>query len=224
VDRIVPDVPTACTELETRREPGLVERRAADRAAGEKPLGHRHAAEVHAFERFRRRALAEDQFRAAAADVHDQPQAVVRGQAVGHALVDQARLFPSGDDLDRMAERRLGLGHEPGVLAGAPDRARSRRPDAGRVHLPESFAETREAVDRADACVGGEVAALRQAFGEAYGLANAVDDDELAMPQLADDHVKAVGTEIDGRDDLGRDVRPRRTVHSRRWSSRSDCE
>jgi hypothetical protein len=61
-------------------------------------------------------------------------------------------------------------------------------------------------------CPLHEVTAGRQPLREPDGLSNAIDDDELAMAQLADDHVKTVGSEVNGSDDLRRGAR-----RSLRW-------
>jgi len=49
---------------------------------------------------------------------------------------------------------------------------------------------------------------VRQPFGEPYCFAQPVEHDHLAMSKFADNHVKTVGTEVDGRQDLGGRLRP----------------
>ena len=47
-----------------------------------------------------------------------------------------------------------------------------------------------------------EPAVLAEAGAEAHHLAQPVDDDELAVRVAGDDHVEAVGAEVDGREDV----------------------
>jgi hypothetical protein len=102
-----------------------------------------------------------------------------------------------------MAERYLGLGHKGAVLASTPNRTGTRGPHLAGVNIAKALAESRQAIERAFARRGGNVAAARKALGQAHRFANSIENSELAMAQLANDHVKAVGTEIDRRDDLG---------------------
>ena len=49
-------------------------------------------------------------------------------------------------------------------------------------------------------------AAVAQAGGEAHHLAQPVQDDELAVRVTRDDHVKTVGAQVDGGEDVGNDT------------------
>jgi hypothetical protein len=70
------------------------------------------------------------------------------------------------------------------------------------MHVTQAFAETGQTVDRAFACIIEQIALRRKTLGQSYCFANAIEDGELAMAQLADNHVKTVGAEIDGSDDF----------------------
>ncbi len=77
-------------------------------AVAEITLGEADAAHLQAFAQQRLETLADDELGAAAADVGNQALARGVGQGVGHAQVDQARLFTAGNDLDRVPEDGLG--------------------------------------------------------------------------------------------------------------------
>src|SRR5690606_24168464 len=72
------------------------------------------------------------------------------------------------------------------------------------MHVPQALAEARQARERAPLRGRGKLTARLQPFGQAHGFLEAVDDRELPVAQLADDHVEAVRAEIDGGDDGAR--------------------
>ena len=45
-------------------------------------------------------------------------------------------------------------------------------------------------------------------FGQPDGFAQTIENGNLPMPQLADDHVKTVGAEVNGRDYFSGYLRP----------------
>jgi hypothetical protein len=106
-----------------------------------------------------------------------------------------------------MPERRLRGGKEPGILASSAQRAGTGGANAARMHVPQALAEAGQAIQGPIPGGGRQVTAGQQAFGQADGLAQTVEYGELAMAQLADDHVKTVGTEVYGGDDLGLCIR-----------------
>ena len=103
-----------------------------------------------------------------------------------------------------MTECGLGFGHEARILASAADRARARGADVVGVDVAKALPEACEAVHGPVPGRVRKVALLRQALGEAHGLPDTIDDGELAVPELADDHVKGVRAEVDGCDDRRR--------------------
>jgi hypothetical protein len=70
------------------------------------------------------------------------------------------------------------------------------------MHVTQSLAKSGQAIDSSGTRIGRQISRRRQTFREAHGLPNSVDDRELPVPQLTDDHVKTVGTEVNGSDDL----------------------
>ena len=71
------------------------------------------------------------------------------------------------------------------------------------VHVAQALAKLRQAGRARDPRILGDIALSDKALGKAHGFADAIEDRELPVAQLADDHVKTVGAEVDGRDDLG---------------------
>ena len=119
---------------------------------------------------------------------------------MGHAIVNKARLLEAGDDFNGMTERGLGFRHECRVFPRPANRAGTGRADSVGVHITQAFAESRQTIERPRAGVGGNIAACRQSFRESHGFSNSIEDSKLPVAQLADNHVKAVGAEIDRSD------------------------
>ena len=193
-------------ELASRREHRALHRLLAQLAAAEIRERPVHAAHVQAVRLERLETLAEHDLRRAAADVDDEPARRVVREVVRDAEVDEARFFGAGDDLDRVSERFRGAIEERARVARLPQRARADRAHAADRHRAEALAETREARERFLLHGLGQVLLRVEARGEAHALAQAVDDRELVAFEPRDDHVEAVGAEIDGRDhvDVGR--------------------
>ena len=133
-----------------------------------------------------------------------------------------------------MAERGARALQEPALAPGAAQGIGADDTHAVGAHgaqpLPESF-ETAQCAVR-----GGVIqpAAVAQARGQAHHFAQSIEDDELAVRITRDDHVKAIGAQIDGGEHVGNDtpaahlhiniLRRRMKTRSRRLSSRSGCE
>ena len=143
------------------------------------------------------------QLGAAAADVDHQALAGLARHGVRDAGVDQARLLDAGDDLDRVAER-LARALEEGLLAvRLAQRVGADHAHAVGVHVAQALAEALEAGERARGHVLVEAAVLVHAGGQAHHLAQAVDDDQLAVRVARDHHVEAVGAQVDRGEDVG---------------------
>ena len=81
---------------------------AGDAATGEKSPGGIHTAHLDAFGLHWLHALANHEFGAAAADIHQQTPRVGRGQGICRTKPDQSRFLAPGHHLDRMAQRIFG--------------------------------------------------------------------------------------------------------------------
>ena len=186
-------------QLGARGEHRLLHALLADLPLREEALGERDAAHVQAVRLEGLEPLAEDQLRAAAADVHDEPRLEVVGLAVRDAQVDQARLLPTGDDLDRVRRARAAppRGRPPPSAPGAgcscPRRARGRS-GMCRMRCPNrssaSSARSRASSDSAPLLV--------ESPGQLDGLPEAVDDHRLPVHDPGDQHVEAVRAQVHG--------------------------
>jgi hypothetical protein len=117
--------------------------------------------------------------------------------------IDKPRFLHAGDDLDFMAEDLLCRDQK---LVGVPGLAQgvgTDDPHLTGIHIANSFAESTQAIQRAVDQISLQAAAAIETRGQANHLSEAIDDDELAVPETADNHVKAIRAEIDGCDDFG---------------------
>src|SRR5207244_3989029 len=73
---------------------------------------HRDATDVKALEIQRNEPLSDDELRASAADVDDEPPLVLGSEAVRDAGVDETSLLDAADDLDRVSQRLLRVFEE----------------------------------------------------------------------------------------------------------------
>ena len=180
-------------ELEPRAEPRALEALGGDLAVAEKSLAQGHAAHLQALELERRESLADDHLGAAAADVDHQPPPRLVRHGVRDARVDQARLFHAADDLDRVAEG-LARALEKCLLAVRhAQRVGTDDAHAVGVHVAQPLAEALQTGERACRDVLVDAAVLRDAGGEAHHLAQAIDDNHLAVRVARHDHVETVG-------------------------------
>ena len=180
------------------------------------------AADLQALALDRLEAAADDEFGGAAADVDHEPQLLgLRRLRMGDAEVDQARFLAAGHHFDR---------HGPARFPPAPGRpaartaartvlvatARTRCGGMSRMRWPKrarhSSARWRTA--------GVSPPLPSQAFGQAHGLAQAVDDAQLAERVARDHHVEAVGAQVD----RGQQVAVLRSAAGRiGWTSGKAC-
>ena len=105
-----------------------------------------------------------------------------------------------------MAERGARALQEPALALRAPQRIRADHAHAVGMHGAQPLSEALEAAQGAVGSRLVEAAAVAQAGGQAHHLAQPVQYDELAVRVARDDHVKAVGAEIDGGEDVGNDT------------------
>ena len=190
-------------QLESHREPRAIETLFGQLAVLEMLDAQADAADREALEIFRLIPFADDELRAAAADVDDEVRPLSRVRVVRNSEVDQPRFLDTRDDLDRMAERLLGGGKERVGVAGAPQRVRAHDTHLMGLHVAEPLAEAPQARERPLLARAVEIAVLVEPGGEPHHLSQPVDDGRLAVLRPRDDHVKAVRAQIDGRHDLG---------------------
>ncbi len=98
-----------------------------------------------------------------------------------------------------MAERLARPLEERLLLVRQPQRVGADHAHAVGVHVTQALAEALQAGERAGGHVLVDAAVLGDACGQAHHLAQAVDDDQLAVRVARDHHVEAVGAQVDRR-------------------------
>ena len=121
---------------------------AADLAGGNRS-GVGDAAHLQALQPLRFKALADDEFGAAAADIDHQPRFDVIGEGVGHAQVDQARFLPAVDHIHPGTEDTAGRHGEFAAVVGDPGRGCPTRTRSGSAaqQLGKAARTTQAALD-----------------------------------------------------------------------------
>ncbi|MNK89402.1 hypothetical protein D3C87_1094110 [compost metagenome] len=145
-------------------------------------------------------ATADDHLRGATADIHHQPRGL-RRQGVGHAGVDQLRLFVTGNDVDAKAQVAFGTGQEQRRVVRFAYRAGGHRPHAPGLETTQLFAESRQRLPATVQRQLIERPAL-QAFGQTHWFTQGFHflDDHLLVPshRLANHQAKRIGAQVDG--------------------------
>jgi hypothetical protein len=72
------------------------------------------------------------------------------------------------------------------------------------MHIAKTLAETGQAFDSTGARRSAKIAGLVKSFGKAHGFAKSVNDRELTVAKLANNHVKTVGAQVDGGENFRR--------------------
>ena len=189
-----------------------------------------HAAHRQAFEQQRIETLANDGFGGSPADVDHQSLVRTHRTGVRNARINQARLFQPGDDFDGVAECCAGVLQEPAFALGVPQGIGADDPYAVRPHGPQPLSESLQAAQCPIGCGIIQPPAGAQACSQAHHFAQSIENDELAVRVTRDNHVKAVGAQIDGGEHVGHEPtaahlhdqhsRPRMKTRSRRLFSR----
>ena len=150
-------------------------------------------------------AFADDEFGRAAADVHDQAAACppCGGLRVGHAQVDQAGFLAAGDHFDARGRARFppASGTSAGCLSAAHrvggERAHALASGMLRRRWPK---RARHSNARCGITSGSSPPFAIQALGQAHGFpCMRSTDAQLAQHVAGHDHVEAVRTQVDRR-------------------------
>ena len=103
-----------------------------------------------------------------------------------------------------MTERLLG-GFEKGIgIARAPQGIGAHDPHLMRPHVTQPLTEAAQASERAFLARLIEMALLIEPGSEPHHLPQPVDDRRLPVVGTGDDHVEAIGSQVDSGHDLGR--------------------
>ena len=176
-------------------------------SVGEVAVGHGHAAHVQALHQARLKLVAEDEFGAAAADVHHQARFVAGDglQRVRHAKVDETRLFAPANDLHLVAKRPLGRFEEFFAVAGHSQRVGAHHTHVLRWQVTYALTEALQASQGAVRHRWRKFVAGVQPFGQPHHFLVPVHHLQAPVagrrglggaPVAGNDQVKAVGAEI----------------------------
>ena len=102
-----------------------------------------------------------------------------------------------------MPQRLLGFFDETGIPIDPAQRAGPDNPNLVGVHVANALAETAQALQRDALALLAEYVVFIESGGEAHHFAQAIDHRRLPVRQPRDDHVKAVGAEVDRGEDFG---------------------
>ena len=117
-------------------------------------------------------------------------------QSMRHAEVDEARLFTTRNNLDGMAERRLGLHDESFGATSVAQCVGTHNPDVVAVQVRESLSKALQTVDGACDDRFRKAVVIVQSVCDAHHLADFVDNLNTTVDLLGDDQVKTIGTEV----------------------------
>src|SRR5690606_22149298 len=174
-----------------------------DLSVGKKTLARIDAAHGQALQPLGVQPIADDDLRAASADIHNQPSSGIARHGARHAQIDQARLLHTRDHFDGMSERSSRPVQKRALAARLAQRVRTDDAHAFRSHVPQSLAEALQALQCALRRLPPQPALLIEPRAEPDALAQSIQDDDLAVRVARDDHVEAVGPEVYGGDGVG---------------------
>ena len=170
----------------------LGERSRRETAVGKEALCHPDAAQFHRLEALGLEGAADDEFGGAAADVDHEARVGRRRQHMRDAVVDEARLLVTGDDVDREPEGALGARHERRRVRRDAERVGCDGAHRRRMQSPQPLGEAREARERGALRIDGEPAALVDACADAQRLAPRVKAEDLVALDAPDLEAEAV--------------------------------
>ena len=190
-------------EFESRSDAGALHAFLGDLTAAEESRAHADAPHVQTFEFPGLQPFTDDNLGTSTADVDYQSASRFARHRVTHTEIDQTCFFDAGNDFDWMTERgACAIEKRPSSL-GSPQRVGPHDAHALCLHVAQSLAETLETRERSVHGLTIESARLIETRRKPDHLAQAIDDRELAVRIARDDHVKTIGAQIDGGDDVG---------------------
>ena len=120
-----------------------------DLAVAEVPLGITDATHLQAFTQQWLKALADDEFSTAAADVGHQALARRVGEGVRYAQINEACFFPSGNDFNGVPENLLGAHDELVAVTGFTQGVGAYNPHGAQGHTVDQLGKTFQAIEPA---------------------------------------------------------------------------
>src|ERR1019366_9668548 len=140
--------------------------------------------------------------RAAAADINHQTLARLARHGMRDPGVDEARPFHAGDDFDRVS-KSFARALEKGLFAARlAQRVGTDDTHAIGVYVAQALAKTLQTRKRPRCGFLVDTAVLLDTGGNTHHLAQAINDDELAVRVARDDHVEAVRPQVDSGENI----------------------
>lgn len=119
---------------------------------------------------------------------------------MGYTEVDQARFFPAGNHLDRVAEDGLGALDEFVTVASFAQCVGADDAHCARGHAVDQLGKALEALEASLHGFFAEHARFVDAGGQLNLFAQALENADLGVVGLGHDHVETVGAKVDGGD------------------------
>ena len=151
---------------------------------------------MQAFQRFRFKALTNNEFGAAAADVDHQAVTGIVGQRVGYAQIDQAGLFTTGNHFNGIAQYRLSTVNKFLPVTRRPQGVGGQHADLGRVHALQTLGKLAQALQTTLLGFFRQLELIVQTRGQLHFLTPSFQRPELAVKLTGHHHMKTVGTQI----------------------------
>jgi hypothetical protein len=115
-----------------------------------------------------------------------------------HTEVNQARLFTTADDLDRVTERLLSRAQKGTAVANLPHGVGAHRAYCVVWKGAQALTHARQAVEGTCLSLCAEALVRLETAPEANRVAQAVEYGQLFALTHCHDHVETVGAEVDG--------------------------
>src|SRR3989338_1348668 len=169
-------------------------------AVGKEAQAVTYAAHVQAFHLLRFVALADDEFRGAAANIDHQPVRLRGGQAVRDADKNHARLFTTSDDFNGKPERFLSAFQQLRGIASDAKGVGGDCPYPVRIQAAQTLTKAPQTFDSTADHLVREDFVLAQTRAQPDHFAQGIVHEQLAIHQPRHLQTKAIGAEIDSGD------------------------
>ena len=156
------------------------------------------ATHLQAFQGLRFKALADDEFRAAAADINDQARLRIVGQGVGYTQVYQARLFAAVDHVNPGAEYTSGGTRKGTAVLGNTQGVGTYHAYPLRIDTLQQLGETGQAIQAPLYGFVGQLAML-QPGSQLYFFCEGLHRPHFAVLDFRDEEMKGIAAKVDGR-------------------------
>ena len=170
----------------------------AEATVEKKSPGIAHTTHMQTFQQLRLKALANNQFRAATANIEDQTAIIVIRVGVRYTQVDQAGFLSSGNDIDRMSQFLLGKPDKCVTVPGLAQGIGAHNPDVFRCHAINVFGKLAQAGKPPFHGIIGQQPLFVDAGSKLHLFSQPFDRTDFIVILAGHNHMKTVGTEIYG--------------------------